>query len=78
MEEWVHISDDCSYEQGFANVPALVQSAGNKSYISKTILRDDALPAPRPMEQPDALSWEATKPEKEMRHHCLLHGPDAT
>ena len=77
-------ADDSSDEQGFSNFPALVQSSGNKCYISKTKLRDDAPPAPRPAEHPDALPWEPIGPQdtayigKEMRHHCLLYGPDAT
>ena len=45
LEEWIYTSDDSSDEQVFANFPALVQSRGNKSYISKTNTRDDAPPA---------------------------------
>ena len=39
--------------------PALVQSTGNQGCISKTKLRDDAPPAPRPAEQP----WEPIGPQ---------------
>ena len=52
------MGDDSSDEQGFANFPALVQGSGNKGYISKSKLRDDAPPALRPEGQPDAPTWE--------------------
>ena len=44
----------------------------------------DALPAPRPAGQLDSLPWEPIGPQdkagfgKEVEHHCLLYGPDAT
>ena len=55
--------DPCSDEQGFANFRALVQSPGNEGCISKTKLRDDAPPAPRPAGQPGALPWEPIGPQ---------------
>ena len=58
LEEWKYTSDDSSDEEGFATFPALVQSPANHGYFSKTKLRDDAPPTPRPAEQPDALPWE--------------------
>ena len=79
LEELIFAGNDSSNEQGFANFPALVQSTGNKGYI-----RDDDPPTPRPAEQLDSLPWESTRPHdkaflgKEVRHHCLLYGPDAT
>ena len=63
LEEWVYIGDDSSDEQGFANFPALVQGPGNKGYISKSKLREDAPPALGPAEQPDALPWEPIGPQ---------------
>ena len=49
---------DSSDEQALANFPARVQDPGNKGYISKSKLREEAPPTPRPAEQPDALPWE--------------------
>ena len=43
--------------------PALVQGPGNKGYISKSKLREEAPPAPRPAVQPDALPWEPIGPQ---------------
>ena len=79
LEECIFTGDDSSDEQGFTNFPALVQSTGNKGYI-----RDDVHPTPRPAGQPDSLPWEPTDSRirhtfgREVRHHCLLYGPDAT
>ena len=47
----------------FRIFPALMQSPGNKGYISKTNTRDDAPPAPRPAGRPDALPWEPVGPQ---------------
>ena len=60
---WIFTGDDSSDEQGFSNFPSLVQSSGNKGYISKTKLRDDAPPALGPAGQPDALHWEPIGPQ---------------
>ena len=62
LYEWIYTSDDPD-EQGFANVPACVQSPGNKGYISKTKLRDEAPPAPRPTDQSATLPWERIGPK---------------
>ena len=63
LEEWVYTGDDSSDEQEFADFPALVRDPGNKSYISKSKLRDDAPPASGPAGQPDALPWEPIIPQ---------------
>ena len=63
MEEWIYTGDDSSDEQVFANFAALAQVPGNKGYISKSKLREDAPPAPRPAAQPDALHWEPIGPQ---------------
>ena len=63
LEEWVYTGDDSSDGQGFANFLALVQGPGNKGHISKSKLREDAPPAPRPAAQPDALPWDPVGPQ---------------
>ena len=78
LEEWIFTGDDSSDEQGVTNFPVLLHSTGNTDYI-----RDDDPPTPRPSRQPDSLPWEPSpriRPTfgNELRHHCLLYGPDAT
>ena len=47
-------------------------------------IRDDHPPTPRPSRPPDSLPYEPTRPQdkatfgNELKHHCLLYGPDAT
>ena len=75
LEEWVYTDDVSSDDQGFDNFSALVQSPGNKGYISKTKVRDDAPPASRPAEQPDALPWGPIGPQGTAYFwDCLLYG----
>ena len=79
LEEWIFTGDDSSDEQRATDIPVLLHSTGNTDYI-----RDDHPPTPRPSRQPDSLPWEPTRPQdeayfgSELRHHCLLYGPDAT
>ena len=51
LEEWIRMGDDSSDEQGY------------KGYISKSKLREEAAPAPRPAGQPDALPLESIGPQ---------------
>ena len=63
LKEWVYSGDDPSDEQGFAKFPELVQGPDNKSCFSKTGLREQAPPAPRPVGQLDALPREPLGPQ---------------
>ena len=79
LEELIFIGDDSSDEQRVTDFPVLLHSTGNTDY-----LRDDHPPTPDTSRQPDSLPWVSTRPQDkaylghELRHHCLLYGPDAT
>ena len=55
LEEWKNMGDD---SPGHGEFSALVQGHGNKGYISRQKLPEEAPLAPRSAEQPDALPWE--------------------
>ena len=63
MDEWIHMGDNSSGEQGMANIHTLVQGAGYKDYTSKQKLPEEAPSAPRSAGQRDALTWEPIGPQ---------------
>ena len=63
LDEWIHMGDNSSGEQGMANIHTLVQGAGYKDYTSKQKLPEEAPSAPRSAGQRDALTWEPIGPQ---------------